>query len=160
MLRFIRRIAAIIAAVFTYTAIEVAREAEDMTGMFVAAMLATMFAYYTWRLWPPRKPAHPAGNAISMSFDRADGTGAMIATLDYTDAQGRQTRRNVTLHSGRIEEDGRFYINGYCHSAEAYRTFRADRISRMIDADTGEIITDGDTDAALKAVIKAAQKGR
>jgi len=61
--------------------------------------------------------------------------------LQYTDGQGATTERKVDIK--RYEPQGRHgLVIGYCHFRNATRTFRFDRMTRVIDLDTGEIIPD------------------
>lgn len=60
--------------------------------------------------------------------------------LVYRDANGRTTRRNVTIHEleGQRRQDGKINIHvmrGYCHLRKGARTFRMDRVISAADAD-------------------------
>lgn len=56
-------------------------------------------------------------------------------TIDYTDANGDQTRRRIRVIgvSNLISKPG--WIEAHCYEREAQRRFRVDRISRVIDED-------------------------
>lgn len=61
--------------------------------------------------------------------------------LEYTDAKGQTTTRNVRVR----EFDNSLYggiLMAICELRDAHRTFRFDRIRSCIDLDTGEIVRD------------------
>lgn len=61
--------------------------------------------------------------------------------LKYTDANEKQTERVVNIRA--FESVGRTgLVFGHCHLRNAGRTFRFDRMRRVVDEDTGEIIPD------------------
>lgn len=64
-----------------------------------------------------------------------------LIAFDYEDAQGNKTSRQVK-NPVRFTYAQNDYINGFCLTRQAARTFRIDRIRGDIaDAETGEIIT-------------------
>jgi hypothetical protein len=66
---------------------------------------------------------------------------AKTVRLKYTDANGKQTDRVVNIRA--FESSGSSaLIFGHCHLRNANRTFRFDRMRKVVDEDTGEIITD------------------
>ena len=61
--------------------------------------------------------------------------------LEYTDAKGQKTTRNVKVR----EFDNTLYggiLMGICELRDANRTFRFDSIRSCIDLDTGEVVSD------------------
>lgn len=59
----------------------------------------------------------------------------------YTDGAGKQTERRVAVSRfGGLGPDT--LVIGRCHTRNATRTFRADRIESCIDEETGEVIED------------------
>lgn len=65
--------------------------------------------------------------------------GDLFTVIEYTDAEGEQTRRRVTLRSIGLGTYG-LMLNAVCHERRKFRTFRADRVTAVIDAN-GEVIT-------------------
>lgn len=64
-----------------------------------------------------------------------------IIAFDYEDAQGNKTSRQVK-NPVRFTYAQNDYINGFCLTRQAGRTFRFDRIcGEIVDAETGEIIS-------------------
>lgn len=62
----------------------------------------------------------------------------------YVDAYGQETVRQVLAHH--FERAGTMlYINAYCYLRQEERQFRADRMTDIIDIDTGEVIEDLNT---------------
>lgn len=59
--------------------------------------------------------------------------------FDYSDANGSMTQRVVDVRAYE-PQGGSGLVIGRCHLRNATRTFRFDRMHRVIDADTGEII--------------------
>lgn len=60
--------------------------------------------------------------------------------FDYVDANGARTKREVSVNSVDVMEDGTItYIHGYSKMRKAQRTFRIDRISNLVDLTTGEV---------------------
>lgn len=77
-----------------------------------------------------------------VSFDTLDQTGplapadlvGMQITIEYADADGTSTTRAITVRN--VHDDGRATkIEAYCHLRRAPRTFVADRICSIVDAD-------------------------
>lgn len=59
--------------------------------------------------------------------------------IRYTDSNGKMTERVVDVREcDTWASDG--YLNGFCHTRGAIRTFRLDRIESAIDVETGELI--------------------
>lgn len=68
-------------------------------------------------------------------------TAAKTVRIKYVDAKQQQTDRVVNVRA--FESAGRAgLIFGHCHLRNATRTFRFDRMRRVVDEDTGEIIAD------------------
>lgn len=60
-------------------------------------------------------------------------------TFDYRDAAGVRTTRTVLVKRFG-QYNGQTYICGHCELAQAWRTFRADRIIDCVDEATGEFV--------------------
>lgn len=59
--------------------------------------------------------------------------------IHYTDSKGETSERVVDVREcDTWAPDG--YLNGFCHTRGAVRTFRLDRIESAIDVETGELI--------------------
>lgn len=76
---------------------------------------------------PEVKPTTPAEPPI---------TGDLFE-ISYVDAKGDATLRTIEFRSS----DG-VYVNAYCHTRGAFRTFRTDRIVYAVNEATGEFISD------------------
>lgn len=59
--------------------------------------------------------------------------------LEYTDADGIETRRTVDVYRT-AKKSGNTTITGWCHGRQAERTFRSDRIAAVID-EHGEVMS-------------------
>lgn len=82
----------------------------------------------------PRKPRAPATSAPPKVLP--DGQYLMM----YIDAEGEISEREI--RPKRVEHRGdHLYLVSYCLKARAPRTFRVDRILKLIDSETGEILT-------------------
>lgn len=66
----------------------------------------------------------------------------IYTTIDYTDANGAQTRRRITLLKFTLGANGP-YLSAICHERRAKRHFRVDRIDCFIDDDG--VVTDPNT---------------
>jgi hypothetical protein len=64
-----------------------------------------------------------------------------VLLIDYTDANGLDTQRTVTVRQFDHKHLGGMFI-GHCHLRNATRTFRADRVKTCVDSETGEVVTD------------------
>lgn len=72
-------------------------------------------------------------------------------TFDYRDAAGARTTRTVQVQRFG-QSNGQTYIFGHCELAQAWRTFRADRIIDCVDEATGEFV---DATQRLEAIYEA-----
>lgn len=63
---------------------------------------------------------------------------AETVTLEYMDADRIRTQRTVDLVEARTE-NGRTYLEAFCHARGEPRTFRSDRIDAIID-ENGEVL--------------------
>ncbi|MFC1827731.1 hypothetical protein ACFLZQ_07375 [Thermodesulfobacteriota bacterium] len=59
--------------------------------------------------------------------------------MDYTDAKGALTQRQVEVKKIIRKEDEYRYISGLCFLREKHRNFREDRIENLIELETGEV---------------------
>lgn len=88
---------------------------------------------------PPRERAPPAkpSSRITDHVERA-----LTVDLAYGDADGVVTERAVTVLAVEFDLDSgdAVKLEGWCHSREARRNFRPDRIIEMRNSQTGEKI--------------------
>ena len=90
----------------------------------------------------------PGAGARTASASRArDCAGESVAGLtliiEYRDGKGAESMRQISCI--RIEFlRGERYLRAFCHTRKQQRAFRIDRIETVIDAETGETLTDGD----------------
>lgn len=61
--------------------------------------------------------------------------------LEYTDGEGRRSKRRITTHSYDHSLHGGLIL-ARCHLRQAMRSFRIDRVRSAIDTDTGEVVDD------------------
>ena len=98
---------------------------------------------------PDRKPTpRPRGSKderLNDARDRDDTSGWSVF-IDYTDSQGFESSRRITLIRCEARIGGMPAVAAYCHEAGEYRLFRRDRISSMALCGTGEVV---DRDAHL-----------
>lgn len=59
--------------------------------------------------------------------------------IDYVDAKGDFTKRQVTVYKIIRSEGQLRYLTGFCHLRSSTRTFMEERIGEIIDLETGEI---------------------
>lgn len=81
--------------------------------------------------------------------------------IEYTDFEGSTTRRAVTIR-GVYKDNGREYLDAFCHSRRAPRQFRTDRVDAFISED-GELLEPGPVlDGLRRGTIEAtpARQGR
>lgn len=80
---------------------------------------------------------------VVSSNDAAQPGGNACISFQYCDVNGLETRRTVDIYRLYKRDDAEvYYIDGYCHTRGAERTFRLDRImSDIIDRQTGEMLT-------------------
>lgn len=91
---------------------------------------------------PPKKKA-ASTRGVSKGAVRHSSSipiGAEVL-INYMDAEGAVSEREVLVRRV-LRKGGRAYVEGICLMRQAYRTFRADRITTMVVLDTGEYITD------------------
>lgn len=62
--------------------------------------------------------------------------------IEYTDANGDDSRRRVTIRAVTLSASGTLMLRCWCHERDAWRHFRMDRISAVIDLRTGEVFED------------------
>jgi len=65
-------------------------------------------------------------------------------SFDYVDGNDNPSHRKVIFKSTK-ESNGCTYLNGICLGRNAHRTFRADRITNLVDVDTGEAVSDAES---------------
>ncbi|WP_414832164.1 WYL domain-containing protein [Afifella sp. YEN Y35] len=88
-------------------------------------------------LGPPEAPPGP---------NKAHAVSGLVFGITYQNRDDERSRRVIEVKdvydSVRSDSGQALYVDAYCFSAEAERTFRADRILRMIDHRSGEEIAD------------------
>lgn len=57
-----------------------------------------------------------------------------IYYLEYVDTQGEITERKIRANSINKNKNGEYLIHAYCHLRKENRTFRVDRIHKILDA--------------------------
>lgn len=93
----------------------------------------------------PRDDVTPIAQAIPSLAEREEegpyedlfGTSWVIA---YTDAQGDESTRRITVLGAKIGKGGDRTIMAKCHERNGIRQFRIDRITELMNIATGEII--------------------
>lgn len=95
----------------------------------------------------PRPIELPASDTDIRNESTARGAPAhALFLLEYTDAEGKRSRRRVTIRrvTPTIGSDGGddAYLDAYCHEREAKRTFLLSRVRSLTDVHTGEVVTD------------------
>ena len=77
--------------------------------------------------------------AIEPSPDRERSVGIgeckIDTAIEYIDYAGKKTKRKITIMRVTACGSGWVYLESYCHTAKAARTFRADRVAAFIDKD-------------------------
>lgn len=76
----------------------------------------------------------------------------VAAIITYQAADGAPSKRLISLRRMGVTEGGHTILTAYCHLRGATRNFRADRISTLVDADSGEVF---DTPDAIMAWLNA-----
>jgi BRCT domain type II-containing protein len=122
-----------------------AAEALGVPVLDEAGMLNLLGA--TTAIPPQQTPSHKARPGSRKSTKRLPASSALkkvtlphVFTFSYEDHHGVPTRRTVRIMS--VGTNGfQRYLEGYCLSRQAVRTFRTDRItSDLTDQETGELI--------------------
>ena len=79
--------------------------------------------------------------------------------LLYRDEAGRFSRRRVVARELKVGL-GKILLGGLDPAVEGYRGFRADRIERLVDAGTGEVVQRNVIDWLLKRAERQARERR
>ena len=79
--------------------------------------------------------------------------------LVYRDEAGHFSIRRIDAQELKIGP-GKTILGGYCEARDGYRGFRADRIERIADADTGEAAERNVIDWLLKRAARQARRRR
>jgi hypothetical protein len=70
-------------------------------------------------------------------------TSGRMLVIEYSDSKGALSCRRITFrrieHLPSTNDDGRYYLIGWCHERRALRSFRVDRLLSLMDGRTGEI---------------------
>jgi hypothetical protein len=90
----------------------------------------------------PQQDAPETLNAIEPN-DAPPAWGAEAITgrtfvILYSDSKGQASERQV-LCRRLVDNGGTLYLHAYCYARDRIRTFRADRISSIVDSQTGEV---------------------
>lgn len=81
------------------------------------------------------------GDMIEIRPDNDDPNDAegLLIGFDYVDAQGECTSRAVLCHQ--VFRNGDFiYVRGLCTTRESMRTFRTDRMERVVELRSGKVV--------------------
>ncbi len=103
---------------------------------------------------PAPMPSAPAAQPRGIAPETEDSTEELRApdgdgrieldevytVIDYTDAQGRESRRRITLRKIATGSNGPI-LSAICHERRALRHFRIDRIGCFIDPEDGEVMS-------------------
>ncbi len=89
---------------------------------------------------PHAPPFLPKADAETQLPGRSAG-GAVQAFIRYEDASGNESARRISIRKVARTDYGA-YIQAHCHEREALRSFRSDRITELVDTETGEIFDD------------------
>lgn len=87
-----------------------------------------------------KAPAKKVSSERIRKAGRALQPGDLLAFM-YTDSKGDYSDREINFRSA-SKKDSVIYLKGICHTRNAMRTFRADRMDRLCFLDTGEMIDD------------------
>lgn len=124
-------------------------------GTLIVVAVVIAIAAYALGKGASKKPEEPLGITLTTTYEDGDSDsweGGMWEAadphkvsanlrLEYTDAKGEKTTRNVRVR----EFDNTLYggiLMGICELRDAHRTFRFDRIRTCVDLDTGEVVND------------------
>ncbi|MEA2754158.1 MAG: hypothetical protein QOJ54_447 [Aliidongia sp.] len=99
------------------------------------------------------EPDRDRGGFEFVGYEATDLPIVVEAQITYRDSKGDVTFRTITTKSLAEMQGGIWHIHARCHTANASRTFRADRISEFTDLVTGEIVAD------IPAYLKASYAG-
>lgn len=88
-----------------------------------------------------RSSRPPKGSRATAKTSKLRLESGSLIQMDYTNAEGASSERLVQF-LGSTKKGGTVYLNGLCSKSNAYRTFRADRISSMVVCETGEVVSD------------------
>ncbi|CAA9222829.1 MAG: Transcriptional regulator, DeoR family [uncultured Acidimicrobiales bacterium] len=120
-----------------------------LAGRLQALMATSQFTGAT------REAAAPGA---SVMLDLADAASTRRSvTIDYTAWDGRTGSRVIDGY-GLVFHGGRWYVTGYDHTRQALRTFRLDRISRVLPAE-GRYEVPGDFDPVAQVLAGIASVG-
>ena len=73
--------------------------------------------------------------------------------ITYQGTKGPPKRRDVTIH--KIErKNGDLMVKGFCQLADRPRSFKANRIMRLIDRESGEIVAGELAEAWIEKLIE------
>ena len=167
--------------VFIIVAVLVAARASGDNGGYVL-----FAAFFGWLIWlavrsylrsqakPPQSGSGKRGRAATFDGDDDDLGGLEIAKtpefineraaalaappvymLEYIDADGVMTQRGVTPSSwpGNAER-----THMWCHMRQNWRTFRYDRMHKIVRVETGEILEPDALYAEIMALSKQAER--
>jgi hypothetical protein len=89
---------------------------------------------------PPRRKPRPARAGEEAGSKRRGKAAGWSVYLCYRDGDGYESERRVTCLNLSRQVGGYLTLGSFCHEAEGYRDFRADRITELVDVATGEIV--------------------
>lgn len=94
------------------------------------------------------EPADPALPTLIRAIERD-----AAVSFEYLSIQGRQTSRTVDPIA-LSEENGTWYLRGYCRDRAEQRTFRADRMSRIRESGERRSVPPEDAQSKERAVFE------
>lgn len=87
---------------------------------------------------PKRKPSGRLSGELFIGKSRLFANDEYL--MNYQDANGRYTERNIILRNAATNKNNEAYISGYCLLRHSNRTFKANRIKMLCHTNTGEIL--------------------
>ena len=72
------------------------------------------------------------------------GGAARRVTIDYKDAKGKEFTRDLSIYAV-VERDGAIKLDAYSEGQQSCRTYEAERIQRLENLETGDVITENIT---------------
>jgi len=129
---------------------------ELLVGIGVAAMIYFLLKANQRKAAPPQSEARSTARATTAVHEPDDDSDAWEGSFwevqapvpakarlkfNYVDGNGRKSQRTVDVRQFGSYGPATLLI-GHCLMRDATRTFRTDRMSRCVDAETGEVVMD------------------
>ena len=96
---------------------------------------------------------------LRADLDRAIAAGQQVELIYYVPTRDEESRRTVDPKAV-VNAHGFTYLDAWCHSAEAPRLFRLDRIQRAVVLDTPTVTVGGPTRDLSDGFLRPAQDGQ